>query len=168
MGGVQEKQLFEDRAAAALSRLREMDLFRKEDIRGNDLLVECCRQDCFSEKVFRFLVDWDPDALGAKVLPCDKLPLHWAARGTIRAFQVAFEAGIRYFPKMKGVNFLFQEYYNVHAPFKDACKTFGRKETMKVIEDTLINCSNEPLNTVDAFLLAVMDENISLDGVNFL
>ena len=44
--------------------LRKLGLIKKEDIQRYGLLHKLCHQNCyFSEKRFRFLVEWDPNAL---------------------------------------------------------------------------------------------------------
>ena len=82
------------------------------------------------------------------------LRLHVAARSVnLRAFQLVFEAGIRYFPKRQGINLLFYKNremktgYNLahgtefceYTPFQLACEAQGREEVLAMIESTLSN-----------------------------
>mmetsp|Transcript_28246 Transcript_28246/g.31645 ORF Transcript_28246/g.31645 Transcript_28246/m.31645 type:complete len:81 (+) Transcript_28246:318-560(+) len=60
----------------------------------------------FMENVFRFLVDWDPTALTG-VNAKGYTPLFYTPKSSIECFQSVFEAGIRCFPKKKGISLLF-------------------------------------------------------------
>jgi hypothetical protein len=85
-----------------------------------------------------------------------------------RSYQFVFEAGIKYFPKTKGIHLLFNKNNNDDTPFQGACKKFGYKEVMNFVEETLVRYSDTPINTGEALLLAAIDENIYLDCVYFL
>jgi hypothetical protein len=174
-GNRQYHENIHDKHLQVLIQLRRMSLLKKEDIR--ELLHHLCSQACFSEKRFRILVKWDPSSLIPSStdqydgwLP----PLHNAARivatnFSIRGFQLVFEAGIKFFPKRKGINLLFHKtILNYDTPFQRACKTFGREKVMKIIEDTLVRYSDTPINIADALLSAATDKNVILDGVYFL
>ena len=93
-------------------------------------------------------------------------------------FRAVLQAGIQYLPmKAQGINLLFRKDDRNETPFYDACKRYGYEETMKVIEETLIDCGcyNEYDNstsnsctsntTLGALFLAATDKNIHLDGV---
>jgi hypothetical protein len=100
-----------------------------------------------------------------------RLPLHELSyEYSIQEFLFVFELGIRYFPKKKGVQLLFKydsdgDYGDT--PFQFACDTFGYKNVMRVMKQTLNN-SDKPVNTAEALLSAAIDETIHLDSVNFL
>jgi len=117
------------------------------------------------------LVEWDPSAL-IKPNIYGGSPIGYVALATkyssIREFQLIFEYGIRYFPKMKGINILFHKYNIGETPFQFACEEFGRDEVMKIIEDTLARYSDTPLNVAEALLSAAIDEKSHLDCVYFL
>jgi len=103
-----------------LIKLRKMDLLKKEDILRFVLLPKLCEHYYyFSEKRFRFLVEWNPTAL---TQPCfGYLPLHRVTNNpSIRRFQLLLEYGIRYFPEKKGVFYceenqmFYKNYYHRH------------------------------------------------------
>jgi hypothetical protein len=149
-----------------------MGLLKKEDIQRYGLINDLCRQVWyFAEKQFRFLVEWDPSAL-IKPNIYGGSPIGYVALATkyssIREFQLVFEYGIRYFPKMKGINILFHKYNIGETPFQFACEEFGRDEVMKIIEDTLARYSDTPLNVAEALLSAAIDEKSHLYCVYFL
>jgi hypothetical protein len=122
----------DDTYLQVLVKLREMGIIQKEDIQRYDLLKSLTHQSVFAEKRFRFLVEWDPIALIRPYIQFDCLPIHFAAsNSTIQGFRSVFEAGIRYFPKKKGISLLFKKDSNgMHGitPFQDACKKFGYKK----------------------------------------
>ena len=98
------------------------------------------------------------------------LPLYLSAsRSSMLGFRSVFEAGIKYFPNKKGISLLFQtsKRYNC-TPFHFACRRFGYKEVMKIVDDTLIRYSDTPINVTEALIMAAIDENIHLDCVYFL
>jgi len=99
-------------------------------------------------------------------------PLFYTPYSFIECFQSVFEAGIRNFPKKKGIRLLFLKSNNpVHVPrtaFEHACEKFGSENVMDVIEKTFTNYDNTPYNIVDILLSTASDENLSLDGVYFL
>ncbi|OEU10309.1 hypothetical protein FRACYDRAFT_247264 [Fragilariopsis cylindrus CCMP1102] len=152
-----------------LVQLRKMGVFKKEDIQRYDLLDGLCGyHNCFPDMRFRFLVEWDPSSLiwtGRSSL--NWLPLHHAAyKSSIRGFRSVFEAGIKYFPNKKGISLLFHR--NGYTPFQMACRRFGYKEVMKVVEETLIRYSDTSINTTEALITAAIDEDIHLDCAYFL
>jgi hypothetical protein len=157
-------------------------------------LVHLVHINIFAEKRFRFLVEWDPNALLHPQKNNSYLPIHHAAYNpTIRGFQLVFKYGIRYFPKKRGISLIFKKTHDGWTPFlismkKDAhisegdidrtafqtaCKRFGHEEVMKIIEDTPARCytssDNTPtLNIEEALILAAIDKHIHLDCVYFL
>ncbi|OEU11035.1 hypothetical protein FRACYDRAFT_270915, partial [Fragilariopsis cylindrus CCMP1102] len=155
-----------------LIQLRQMDLLKKEDIQRYELLDRLCGHSCyfaesyFAEKRFQFLVEWDPSALtrisdrGWPHLNSAIYPFG----ATIRTFQLIFDAGIKYFPKQKGIHMLFRQGIgtNGKTPFQIFCEDFGYEQVMKVIEETLIRYSDTPINIVDALITAAIDENVHL------
>jgi hypothetical protein len=154
-----------------LKQLRKLDLLKKEDIQQYDLLH-------FPESGFylrfNYLVDWDPKALlHGNSNGC--LPLHpYAPReessipdSTIEDFQLVFKAGIRYFPRKEGICILFRKDNDGDTPFSDACKLLGRDKTMKVIETTLAENSDNKYVTSNVLLSAAIDDKIHLDGLYF-
>jgi hypothetical protein len=179
LGNREYHKPIDDKYLQVLIQLRKMNLFKKDDIQMNALVTELCnRYYHFSEKRFRFLVEWDPSAL-IQTNDCGYLPLHYVTlNSSIREFKLVFEYGIRYFPEKKGINLLFQKRkhdYDKETPFQCACKKFGYKKVLEVVEDTLVRSSssfpdnNTPTsNIMEALITAAIDENVHLDGVYFL
>jgi hypothetical protein len=165
-------ELADDKYLLVMKKLRQMGLLKKEDIPGYRLLnILCmCENDVFAEKRFRFMVEWDPTALLLPECAYDSIPLYNAA--SIQTFRIVFEYGIRYFPNKKGINLLFRKNRCSSTPFQLACKSYGRDEVMRVVEEILIRSSSSdnptPLNVAEALIMAAIDANIHLDCVYFL
>merc|ERR1712238_645985 len=125
----------------------------------------------FSERRFRFLIEWDPTML-TQINTMGCLPLHYSAAKSksSQSFRSVFETGIVYYPHKKGISLLFTKTNYNRTPFHIACITHGRKEAMDVVEDIITRQYSEetPLNIVDALLTAAIDDAIHLDGVFFL
>ena len=162
-----------------LIRLRQMGLFKKEDIQRHELLIELVSKDYhFEEKRLRFLVEWDPSAL---LQPNSNgyLPIHFAAV-SIRKLQLVFEYGIRYYPKKTGICLLFKKVDDDVTPFQEACERHGCDRVRNAIKDTLRDCqrrrseednsnsTSRPYHIADALITAAIDETIHLDCVYFL
>ncbi|OEU11652.1 hypothetical protein FRACYDRAFT_244770 [Fragilariopsis cylindrus CCMP1102] len=161
----------DDKYLQVLIQLRKLGLLKKEDIQRYNLLHYLCGvrgEDYSTEKRLRFLVEWDPNAL-TQADRFGQLPLDLV--GSIQGFQVLFEYGIRYFPKKKGISFLFHKPNSLWllTTFQYACNKFGGEKVKKSIEDTLVRYSSStPINSADALLSAAIDETVHLDGVYFL
>jgi hypothetical protein len=176
----EHRELVDDKYLQVLMQLRKKGLLKKEDIRSYGLLNEFCLYYYFAEKRFRFLIEWDPNALiqpnrGHGDVPLDR----FATNFFIGRFQIVFEYGILYYPTKKGINLLFRKgnilNYRGETPFQRACEHHGVDEVTKVVEDTLIrhtytsaDNNASPLNIEDAILTAAIDQNIHLDCVYFL
>ncbi|OEU06225.1 hypothetical protein FRACYDRAFT_255571 [Fragilariopsis cylindrus CCMP1102] len=152
-----------------LIQLRRMGLLKKKDIQRYRLLDKLCGRLILSEERFRFLVEWDPNALLQRNMR-GNVPLKLAISNdcSIRRFQLVFEYGIRYFPKNKGINLLFRKNRSNYTPFQHACGKFDYDEVMNVIEDTLARYSDTPFYIAEALLSAAIDEKVHLDCVYFL
>ena len=152
-----------------LIRLKEMNLFKKEDVRGQGLLLywQNYKEHKFNEDRFRWLVEWDPTSLLQTCTPFGDQPLHLAARNsTIQAFRFVFEFYIRYYPQKWGIHLLFLKNNQQETAFELACKKhpLQHDELRSIVEDTLDN-SDQPLHIVDALVTASIDERIHLDCV---
>jgi len=150
--------------------LRKMNLMKKEDILQFGLI----EHSSLSPRRLRFLVEWCPQSL-LHVNEWGHLPLHnfIAANGNatrpIQNFQTVFDYCIRYYPKMKGINLLFQQDSANETPYQDAIERFGRKKVMEVVEEILTRYANTtPIQTEEAVILAATDDRVHLDGVYFL
>lgn len=167
-GGSQEhKKLADNTCLELMKELKESGLLVKEDILRYELLRKSFVQDYSHFAKFRFLVEWD---LAALMQPNHHkhVILHFAAT-SIQAFRVVFEAGIRYFPKKKGISILFSKDEDDETPFQNACNHHEREKVVKIIEDTLTYYhSDTPLNIADTLLSAAIDDSIHLDCVYFL
>ena len=177
-------ELVDNEYLQVLIQLRRMGLLKKKDIRNCNLIYSILYNGGpgFSERRFRFVVEWDPTSLLQERIYDYEIrkntciiPLHHAALNSyIHVFQFVFEYGIRYFPKKKGINLLFKINENEETPFRLACNKFGYEEVMRVIEESLIRCyslsldNSPPLNIVEALLMAATDESVHLDCVYFL
>jgi hypothetical protein len=153
-----------------------MGYLKKEDIQMYHLLQVLSSQiqrDYFADKRFRFLVEWDSNALWHPNRE-GHLPIHYVAfNSSIRGFQLLFEYGIRYYPKKTGISLIFKKDIVDDTPFQYACKRLGCEKVMEVVDDTLARCytssdNTPPLNIEEALITAAIDENIHLDGVYFL
>jgi hypothetical protein len=168
-------ELVDDKFLLVIKELKQMGYLKKEDIQRHNLLKLLCCQFVFSEKRFRFLVEWDPTSVLHMTEYSGRLPLHLVLMySTIQGFQLLFEYGIRYYPKKKGINLLFKkDYPNLITPFQEACKKCGREKVITAMEETLLqHCRSDdvagPYNVVDALITAAIDENVHLDCVYFL
>jgi hypothetical protein len=153
-----------------MKQLRQMGLLKKEDIRRYYLLAGLCNTGnaSFASKRFRFVVEWDPTSL-KQTDEYGNLPVHYAANElSIQGFRIVFEYGIRYYPKKKGISFLFKKDGLGETPFQDACTKFKRDQVTRVVEDTLNNPDIPSFNSVEALLSAAIDDDIHLDCVYFL
>ena len=128
-------EVVDDKYLQVLIRLGKLGHLKKEDIQRYSLLNKLCFAQRYypAEKRFRFLVEWDPNALTQTDEDGD-LPLHDAvfsiAYPIRRLYQHVFEAGIQYFPKKKGIHLFFHKDRNDDTPFQGACKKFGYKEVI--------------------------------------
>ena len=164
------RELRDNQKVDILKQLREMILFRKEDIKQYDLLAcVCSHRDSFPEELFRFLVEWDPDALALPRRRTGNVPLHIAAKyQSVEGFRFVLKAGVTHFSLKQGLNFFFHKNRSGKTPLQYACKKHGRDEVMNLVEQVLIDCSDNPYNPVEALVGAAIDENIALDGVYFI
>jgi hypothetical protein len=162
----------DDKYLQVLIRLRNMGLFKKEDIREYQLLHQLCSSlYYFAERRFRFMVEWDPNAL-FHLDRFGNLPIHLTAHSSsVQGFRIVFEYGIRYYPNKKGIHLIFNKNNMGCIPFQYACEKFGYEQVMEVVEETLIRSSSSddtPINITQALLSAAIDENVHLDCVYFL
>merc|ERR1712032_661212 len=148
---------------AEIMRLRRMGLLRKEDIQEYELVLWLCRQSYFAENRFQFLVEWDPK-LSLQTNDSGCFPLHYAAsNSSFQGFRSVFDFGIRYFPSKRGISLLFQKDDECETPIQVACNKYERKDVIGVVEETLARYSpTTPINSMDALVLAAIDEHILL------
>lgn len=171
------QQLVDTTFLASLVRLRQSDLFKKEDIQRYNLLHDLCGQTSyFAEQRFRYLTDMNPTALISIENDSGYLPLHYAAAdfGSIDRFRQVFDTGMRYFPHKIGLSLIFRKNNSGKTPVEVACEKSctRRNEVMDAVETTLAQYSSHssttPLNIRDALILAAIDERIHLNGLYFL
>ena len=87
---------------------------------------------------------------------------------------VVLDSVIRFYPRWKGINTLFQKTNSFvwPVPFEVACDKLTRAAVMNIVEETLVRYTttnglvND--NTGNAMILAATDDRISLDGLFFL
>jgi len=162
--GSDHNELTDIRLLAVLLQLRQMSLFKKQDIFEQDLVSQCQHfGDCCGSR-FRFLVYMEPNLLLRADEHYGSLPLHHAPYYSIQTFQLIFEYGIRFYPNKKGICILFLKDNNGRTPFSNACDSFTKVEVMKIIEDILARYSETtPINVEEALVSAVIDDKLHLD-----
>jgi len=155
-----------------LIRLRHMGIIKKEDIHNHDLVFRLfVNHYFFSERRFRFLVEWDPTVL-TQTRNYGRVLLHQATRKcTFQGFQVVFDYVIRYYPKKLGVTLLFQKTNNGVTPFQSVCKKYGCTAVLEVVEEVLTRYHSQEttqLDSIEALLSAAINKNLHLDCAYFL
>lgn len=169
-------RLVNETCLAVIKRLRQMDLFVKEDISKYNLIRNICCETNFPEDRFRYLASWDPDSL---FKPSDNgwLPLHYSVGNTqgihtarpenINAFRTLLTFGMHHFPREMGG--LFYNNTNGETPYQMACMKFGNEKVETILKDAIIkNQNNDDLDNIGPLVFAAIDENIHIDGVFFL
>jgi len=152
-----------------LIQLKQMNLFKKEDVRGQALLFNQRNYagKKFNKNRFRWFVEWDPTSLDTFCRPLRELPLHFAAQNsTIQGFRFVFEFYIRYYPKKKGLHLLFTKNVLGRTAFELACDKHPlQHDELRAIVETTLDNSDQPLNIVDALVTATISERVHLDCV---
>ena len=125
-----------------LERLREMNLFKKEDIQDHELLIGC------SLNLFDYLTDWDPIALKDWRSPIFG-PGMSLLHNYINTFEIELEdekvkaiikAGLKYYPDHLG--FVYQKDDEGPTAWEYLCEILGAEETWKIIEDSIKETDN--------------------------
>ena len=127
----EQVRTIDDMSLRVMIRLRQMNLLKVEHIEEYGLVMELCRHltcNCFMERCFRFLVEWDPNSLLWWDGERGFLPLHWAAstvtEKSFEIFRTVFMYGIRYFPTEFGIQLLFQKSNDERTPLQIAFKAY--------------------------------------------
>jgi len=115
----------------ALKRLRDLELFHKEDIRQYNLLGRACEP--LTKTRFDYLAEWDPGALTENEYSNGSL-IH-AATCAIDTFSIALEAGLVHYPQELG--FLFQKDSDGDTAFELVTKACGQDEAWKAVDKCL-------------------------------
>ena len=164
----------EDRCLTVMRRIKEMGLIQSDDFAIDDMINGPFST--LSNKMFRFLIDWDPYCL-TRIRHDGRVALHnvpeyFPATQTekLKRFQLIFELGLRYFPIKTGISLLFQYDNNDRTPFELAYKYFGRKATMEAIDEVLSTRfkNEQAYDAVEAFVHAATDEWIDKQCVDFI
>ena len=168
----QQQERLDTTLLAVLTQLRQLGYFVKDDIQEYDLVHGLCQRcNYFAQHRFRFLIEWDPSSLLQTEGDLGTLPIHYVT-DNLRSFRVVLDSVIRFYPRWKGINTLFQKTNYDRVPFKLACDKLTRAAVMKVVEETLVRyTTNDGLvndNNGNAMILAATDDRISLDGLFFL
>jgi len=116
--GDEHNQLVDTVCMMQLVQLKQIYLFKKEDICSRDLVSFLCDEGYFAERRFQFLVGWDPTSLLHYDEEDGLLPLHYVATNSVQGFQLVFDFGIRFYPIKKGIMLLFQKDNNGNTPFQ--------------------------------------------------
>ena len=152
-----------------LVRLRQLGFLTKQDVLDQYLVeqIVCRKHEFIPGRRFRFIIEWNPMAL-TRANEYGRTLLHYTPWVSLEAFQVTFDYCIRYYPHMKGIHMLFQDYSSV-SPLHQAVESFGREKVIKVVEEILGRYSvTTPIHTMQALMVAATDATIHLDGVYFL
>ena len=171
----QDQRTIEDNVCyAEMIKLKQMNLFKREDIMQYCLVPRLCRQYYFAERRFRFLTEWDPVSLlhTQEHNSFGGTPLHIVVSeegATLQEFRIVLDSLLRYYPKQKGISVLFLKNRDGSTPFSLSCSKFKRHRVMVAIKEVLCRYSiTTPIQMTNALLLAATDENIHLDCLNFL
>ena len=168
----EQHEIIDDLYLDAIKRLREMNLFKKEDLREYFVLHRMCDYLVLPRKRFLYLVDWDPTTLSQPDMH-GRLPLHyWASISNILGlgdFRTVLKAGIRHLSVKEGIGMLFYKDNTGVTPFQLTFKPslfhLASMECWKV-ED--VTKGIEHSVDTEAFLFACLNEQIHVDGVYFL
>ena len=131
------QRLIDGAFLAVMTGLREINLFKKEDIRKYDLTWHLCREQFFPAQRFRYLIDWDPDCLAKCIMRGSSdlgmggvrsLPIHNAVvfGKNVGGFRTVFEAEMQYFPTKIG--FLFHKDKFGRTSYQMACNIYGNEQ----------------------------------------
>jgi hypothetical protein len=174
----EEDEDYDEFCLDVLKKLREMDLFKKEDIKTYRLLSATWEGSrSFRELTFEYLLEWDPDAL--KECQCmNRTLLHKTASENvifqnIMIFKRTLVAGLKHYPHEIG--FLFHKDDLGESAYTEACKIFGEEGTW----DTALGCLEEtdpkkvlernPCTNMYPFMMATSDDSVGcLDVVYYL
>uniref|UniRef100_A0A7S4AA89 Uncharacterized protein n=1 Tax=Pseudo-nitzschia australis TaxID=44445 RepID=A0A7S4AA89_9STRA len=181
-GSKEHYRLVDETCVAIMKRLRELELFKKEDIIAYNLIGSLLQGPVFPEQRFRFLVEWNPNCLAAfidiRLFMRTLLPIKYAAISDdmgVVGFQKVFEIGMEHFPKKFG--FLFHKGLNEKSPFRNgtayqvACQKHGKENVEKIIDDawnTARARNDRKQIGLDALLYASAESTVHLDLVYFL
>ena len=97
-----------------IEKLRMCNHFRKEDIRRYGMVeIISCNEGCWNERIFCYLVKWDPTTLAVPINPNfgdTRLPIHIHSTPNIdevylNEFRVKFREGMKYYPHRFGFFF---------------------------------------------------------------
>lgn len=144
-----------------IKRLRQMDLFKKEDIKKHSFLPRTCH--IATQKRFEYLVDWNPSALKTLLLP---------EIITGSCFEVALEAGLKYFPKELGL--LCKKNSDGETVMEDTYHSLGENEAWHAIKYCLDRIDIEKVLGRDSdaniypFMLASEGPSVHLDVMYYL
>ena len=170
----QQQERLDTTLLAVLTQLRQLNYFVKDDIQEYNLVHGLCKKwNYFAQHRFRFLIEWDPSSLLQTEGDLGTLPIHYVTNN-LRSFRVVLDSVIRFYPRWKGINTLFQKTNSFvwRVPFELACDKLTRAAVMNVVEETLVRyTTNDGLvndNFGNAMILAATDNRISLDGLFFL
>ena len=163
------QQLVDKKHVAVMKRLRQKDLFKKEDIREYRLIWNSFCQNIFPEQRFRYLADWDPSVLMIPSSEYGSLPIHYAIHSAdIHGFLRVFDAGMQHYPTKIGG--LFHKNSRGETPFQLACEKYGNEKVEKILDDVLLlllssNHNNLLLKTL---ICAAKDKRVHMESVYIL
>ena len=165
-------------ALEMLKWMMKREVLRKEDIQENNLLVEsCCASDSHGEERFRFLVEWNPQALKVsdhRSILHDLLGHRLIDRNeALSRFKIALRATMKYYADELG--FLFQKYNPADKTtvVEKAYTEFGKEATWKIVEDCLEENSimiheRNSRNNVYPFMIGAVSDSSDVSIVYYL
>jgi len=163
-----------------LKRLRQSQLLKKENVRQYDLSHQSC--DPATRKRFKYLVDWDPEALKYQGGELFLSAIRWG--GGIDSFTLLLKAELKYYPEEVGflfqkhyseeVGFLFQKNDRGKTAFEMACQQYGKDKAWRAIEKCFEEAHNvtmverNPATNLYPFMLAADGDTTELNTVYYL
>ena len=124
-----------------LTKLCESKLLRKDDVVKHHLLFWSCS--ALSKERFKYLVDWDPEALEKTLYEGVPLLQAFANIGELGNFAMVLKAGIKHYPEHLG--FLFRKNNDGITSCQIAFEEYGKDETFKVIQECIPADSKYPI-----------------------
>jgi hypothetical protein len=138
-----------------IKRLREMGLFKKEDIRKYNLLH--CSKNEHCSKRFNYFANWDPSALKYTCPHMERDPI-WllhVCRLSIdpHSFQSVLNATLRHYPHDLVQVLFLRGTSEGNITFQTAEETLGKKEALKLFENPTFQTAGETLGKKEALAL---------------
>ena len=124
---------YDRKRAQVLEELRNLNLLTKDDIEEYQMVFFSLYSEC--QRRFDFFTSWNPECLKPRDSPSMPTLIHFAVGsraggGNEKSFEMAFKAGMKYFPEHLG--FLFCKWEQITA-IKKTFDKFGVDKAMNII-----------------------------------